>query len=209
MSHRKIHFLNKNRIIYKRDPLNDTPTEIFNWGYFYEQGTYECYNLFNTKSKINTYKSLKWHLLVLWYLNPQLGEKEFSKLSKIIANKTNGFVTFTLTKNKIKEIIKDINLIDLEKPPRNKLRKIIFKDNSGLTNIEKLKIVGKLLGRNKKVHEQDIYEHMIDLHEDGENITIRRIAELLECSSKTIHRNMSKELKQEKINLNKKLNEKI
>ena len=49
---------------------------------------------------------------------------------------------------------------------------------------------------------------MIDLHEDGEDITIGRIAELLNCSSKTIHRNMSKELKQEKINLNKR-NEKI
>ncbi len=208
MSQRKIHFLNKNRIIYRRDPLNDTPTEVFSWGYFYKDGTHECYNLFNTKSKINTYKSLKWHLLVLWYLNPQLGEKEFSNLAKIITNKSNGFITFTLTKEKIIEIIKDIGLLDLEKPPRNKLRKIIFKDNSGLTNIEKLKIVGKLLGRNKKIYEEDIYECMLDLHEDGKDITIGRIAELLDCSSKTIHRNMSKELKQEKINLNKK-NEKI
>ncbi len=208
MSQRKIHFLNKNRIIYRRDPLNDTPTEVFSWGYFYKDGTHECYNLFNTKSKINTYKSLKWHLLVLWYLNPQLGEKEFSNLAKIITNKSNGFITFTLTKEKIIEIIKDIGLLDLEKPPRNKLRKIIFKDNSGLTNIEKLKIVGKLLGRNKKIYEEDIYECMLDLHEDGKDITIGRIAELLDCSSKTIHRNMSKELKQEKINLNRK-NEKI
>lgn len=208
MSHRKMHFLNKNRIIYRRDPLNDTPTEIFSWGYFYQEGTHECYNLFNTKSKINTYKSLKWHLLVLWHLNPQLGSKEFENLTRIITDKSNGFITFTLSEDKIKEIIKDINLIDLEKPPKNKLRKIIFKDNSGLTNIEKLKIVGKLLGRNKRIYEEDIYECMIDLHEDGKDITIGRIAELLNCSSKTIHRNMSKELKQEKINLNKR-NEKI
>ena len=29
----------------------------------------EFYSLFNTKAKITTYRSLKWHMLVLYYLN--------------------------------------------------------------------------------------------------------------------------------------------
>ena len=39
---------------------------------------------------------------------------------------------------------------------------------------------------------------MIDMHDIGKKITIGRIAGLLDCSSRTIHRNMCKELKQEK-----------
>jgi transcriptional antiterminator len=49
---------------------------------------------------------------------------------------------------------------------------------------------------------------MIDLHEIGKKITIGRIASLLNCSARTIHRNMSYELKKEKELLNKE-NEKI
>jgi hypothetical protein len=46
---------------------------------------------------------------------------------------------------------------------------------------------------------------MIDMHDIGKKITIGRIAGLLDCSSRTIHRNMCKELKQEKELLNKQL----
>ena len=38
---------------------------------YYENGTYECYRLFQSKAKITTYKSLKWHFLVLYYLNQE------------------------------------------------------------------------------------------------------------------------------------------
>ena len=38
-------------------------------------------------------------------------------------------------------------MCDLEEPPKNKLRKFIFKDNSGLTLSEKLSIVGKMIGK--------------------------------------------------------------
>ena len=69
---RNLKYFNDNHIVYKRDPITDKPTEE-NWMYmFFEQGTYECYHLFTSKSKITTFKSLKWNLLVLWYLNSNL-----------------------------------------------------------------------------------------------------------------------------------------
>ena len=46
---------------------------------------------------------------------------------------------------------------------------------------------------------------MIDLNDMGKNITIGRIAGLLDCSTRTIHRNMCTELKREKELLNKQL----
>jgi len=42
MSHeRNIDYLHKRRIVYRRNPINDKPTQRFEWGDFYEDGTYE------------------------------------------------------------------------------------------------------------------------------------------------------------------------
>lgn len=91
---------------------------------------------------------------------------------------------------------------DLERPPKNKLRKVVFKDGSGLSKVEKLKIVGQLIGRKNVVNEEVIYQCMLDLNDIGNKITIGRLAVLLNCSSRTIHRNMSEDLKKEKDLLN-------
>jgi len=93
----------------------------------------------------------------------------------------------------------------VEKPPPNKLRKIIFKEFSGLTMKQKLSIVGKMIGRNKIVDEELIYQCMLDLNDLGKKITWSRVAKLLNCSSRTIYRNISKQLKKEKKILNKEL----
>jgi hypothetical protein len=82
MSHdRNLDYLNKRRVIYRRIPINDKPTQEYDWGYFYEQGTTECYELFRSKAKIPTYKSLKWHLYVIWYLNPNMDQNEFESIA--------------------------------------------------------------------------------------------------------------------------------
>ena len=46
---------------------------------------------------------------------------------------------------------------------------------------------------------------MIDLNDWGKKITILKLAGLLKCSSRTIHRNMCTNLKREKELLNKQL----
>jgi hypothetical protein len=96
-------------------------------------------------------------------------------------------------------------MLDLEDPPKNKLRKVIFKPNCGLTKEEKLQIVGIFVGRQKRIHEDDIYQCMLDLNDMGEKITWSRVAKLLDCSTRTIHRNMCEELKREKELLNQQL----
>ena len=201
MSHRAMKYLNDKRIIYRRYSP-DKPTKEYDWGWYYADGTYGYYSLFNTKAKINTYKSLKWHLLVLWYLNPDMDKKQFTELANVLTYKDNGFTTFNLSTNMLKQIINDVYLQDLDQPPKNKLRKIVFKDGCGLDVKQKLSIVGKIIGRKNMIDEEAIYQCMLDLHEMGKKITIGRIAGLLDCSSRTIHRNMSNELKKEKNLLN-------
>lgn len=203
MSHeRNLDYLNKLRIVYKRDPINDIPTIENQYYMFYENGTYECYRLFNSKAKINTFRSLKWHLLVILYLNPELLIEEFTKIAIHISSKSNGFTTFVIEESKLNKIIEDIYNIDLDIAPRNKIRKIIFKDNCGLDKIEKLRIVGQVLGKNKSAPEEDIYEAMLLINEADKKITVNEIAKYLKVSSRTIFRNMSNKLKEEKDKLN-------
>jgi len=206
MSHdRNLKFLNDNRIVYRRSPIKDKPDEVYPWGEVYTNGTYECYELFRTKAKITTYKSLKWHLLVIWYLNPQLDQDNFENVARHIVNKNNGFVTFNVSEQLFNNIIYDVSMYDLEAAPKNKLRKVIFKDGCKLTVNEKLSIVGQIMGKGKAVDEEAIYECMIEINDNNDKITISRLAESLNCSERTIHRNMSNELKKEKELLNSQL----
>ena len=96
-------------------------------------------------------------------------------------------------------------MMDLDEPPKNKLRKVIFKYGNRLSKEEKLRIVGELIGRSKRIHEDDIYQCMLDINELNKKITIAKLAKLLRCTTRTIHRNMSEELKREKELLNKQL----
>ncbi len=205
MSHRNLEYLNKHRIVYRRMPITDKPdVEATYWDHYID-GTHECYELFRSKAKINTYKSLKWHLLVIWYLNPQLNQDKFEDIANVIANKDHGFITFTIPKQLLKQIVYEVSMHDLEEPPKNKLRKVIFRYGNMLSKEEKLRIVGSLIGRSKRVHQDDIYECMLDLNDWGKKITIARVAGLLDCSTRTIHRNMCEELKREKELLNQQL----
>jgi hypothetical protein len=204
---RKLNYLNNNRIVYRRFPIKDIPTFENDIYMFYEQGTHECYELFRSKAKITTYKSLKWHLLVLWYLNPELDQDQFMKLAEVICHKPNGFTSFAIHGDLLRKIVYEVSMLDLERPPRNKLRKVIFKPLTRISKEEKLRIVGELIGRTKRIHADDIYQCMLDLNDMSKKITIGRIAGLLDCSSRTIHRNMGTELKREKELLNKQLNE--
>ena len=205
MSQRNLKYLNTNRIVYRRLPLTDKPTEETDVYMYYENGTHECYELFRSSAKITTYKSLKWHLLVLWYLNPQLDQDQFMRLAEVIAHKPNGFISFAIHAQLLRKIVYEVSMLDLDAPPKNKLRKVIFKPFTRMSKEDKLRIVGKLIGRSSRIHEDDIYECMLDLHDWGKKITIGRIAGLLDCSSRTIHRNMCTQLKREKELLNKQL----
>ena len=197
---RNMKWLNEHRLIYRRLPTTDVPTIETNQYKYYEDGTYECYHLFNSKAKITTYKSLKWHMLVLYYLNEHI---ELKHVFKFIADKQNGFVTFFIKQRLLDEMIEDV-LKQGGDPPANKLRKVVFKDYSGLDLNGKLKIVGQLIGRSS-IDKEMIYQAMLDLNDWGKKITISRIAGLLNCSTRTIHRHMCDDLKQEKQLMNEEI----
>ena len=206
MSHeRNLTYLNNNRIVYRRLPTTDKPDVETNTFLYFENGTHQCYELFRSTAKITTYKSLKWHLLVLWYLNPKLNPDNFIELAEYIIQKQNGFVSFNVTKRLLEKVIYGVNMSDLEKPPKNKLRKVIFKPFNGLTKQQKLSIVGRLVGQSPRIYKDDIYQCMIDMHDNNKKITIKHLSELLNVSNRTIYRHMCQDLKKEKELLNQQL----
>ncbi len=206
MSHeRNMKWLNDRRINYRRDPITDKPTESTDQYDYYAEGTYQCYSLFRSKAKITTYKSLKWHMLVLYYLNmDNIINSDFVTVARFIAKKENGFVTFFINNKLLEDMIGQV-LMEGGDPPRNRIRKVIFKDYTGLSLSEKLSIVGKLIGRSKRICEEDIYQCMIDLNDSKQKITIAKLAKLLKCTTRTIYRNMGNQLKREKEILNKEI----
>ena len=144
-------------------------------------------------------------MLTLWYLNPDWNEHNAMDVAIYITNKDNGFITFNINRWNIERLIKDISLLDLDKPPTNKLRKIIFKFNCGLTKQQKLSIVGKLIGRMNGIKSTDIYEAMLQTNYEGDKIIISKLAKILNVTPRTIYRHMNDELKEEKERLNKEI----
>lgn len=209
---RNLKWLHDRRVIYARNPITDVPTESTDLYDYYAEGTFECYSLFRSKAKITTYKSLKWHFLVLYYLNydgidgdDASLEDDMRQVFKFIANKENGFVTFFIKTKILNSMIQEVFGVG-NTPPRNRIRKVIFKPKAwSLTLSEKLSIVGKLIGRGKRIVEDDIYQCMLDLNSDKQKITIAKLASMLKCTTRTIHRNMGNQLKLEKELLNNEL----
>ena len=199
---RKFKYLWDRQVVYRRDPITDIPDEETQEYMFYKDGTYQCYDLFRSKAKITTWKSFYWHMMVLWHLNPEWEDEDAMEVATYLAYKPNGFTTFTMNKWNVARLVYEVSCLDLEEPPRNKLRKIIFKNNCGLEKSEKLSIVGKLIGRMNGIKKEDIYTSMLLLNDSNEKITIAKLANSLKCTPRTIHRHMCNELKQEKDNLN-------
>ena len=205
MSQRNLTYLNNKRMIYRRLPTTDKPDIDTKEFMYFKDGTHQCYELFRSSAKITTYRSLKWHLLVLWYLNPNLTPDDFTALAEYIVHKPNGFVSFNVSERLLEKVIYEVSMSDLDRPPKNKLRKVIFKPFSGLTKEQKLSIVGQLVGQSPRIQPDDIYSVMVDMHDNKQKITIRKLSELLSVSSRTIHRHMCNELKKEKELLNQQL----
>ena len=91
---------------------------------------------------------------------------------------------------------------------KNRARKIIFDEFCGLDKSAKMTIVGKMVGRSKIIRADDVYETMLDIHDNEDKITWKKVASVLKCSERTVLRNIDNELKKEKELLNQN-NEKI
>jgi len=202
---RRLDILRQRKLIWRRGPTTDKPTETHTWGWYYKNGTYQNYVLFKQKNKITTMNMFIWHLRVLWYLNPGLDIDQFTSLCRLLADKVNGFVMHSFKETAIAYAVDNVYNSDLDKPPQNSSRKIIFKEYHGLTKKQQARISGKYAKLGTGIGPEDIYEEMLKLNEDKIRITINILASNLKCTKRTIHRNLDDTLRVEKTELNNKL----
>lgn len=206
---RRLDILRQRKIIWRRSPTTDIPTEIHEWGSYYKDGTYQNYALFQQPNKISTMNMFNWHLRVLWYLNPDLDKIKFESLCNFMADVKNGFVMHTFKEKALAYVIENIYESDLEKPPQNALRKIVFNEFHGLTTKQRQQISGKYARLGNGISPEDIYDEMLKMNQERIKITIIGLATNLKCTKRTIHRNLNETLRDEKKELNKSLNEKL
>jgi len=131
-------------------------------------------------------------------------EDDMRSVFNFIANKENGFVTFFMKQKVLNNMIKEVFGAG-DTPPKNRIRKVIFKPYTLLKLSEKLSIVGKLIGRSKMITRDMIYDAMMDINEMKEVITYKKLADYFKCSTRTIYRNIGRQLKLEKELLNKEI----
>ena len=206
---RDIDYLNRHRIIYKKYPT-EKATLTFDWGWVYEKGTIQYYNLFNTTAKIRTLNGFKYNLNIIKHLNPKMTKEEFVALGEHMLNPRTGFIIWDNKEfgvDKYGVLQGEQALIDVwysKNYPYNYVRHIVFKDGCGLSKIEKQKLSGKYGGkRGKKTTKEQVKQQMLYIRYNVfKKITHKLLADNLHCSSKTIQRNMSEDMVELKNKLN-------
>ena len=206
---RNLNWLWNRRVVTLRYPTTDNPTKAFYWGWFYKDGTHQYYHLFNKPHRINTFKSYKWHIAVIKYLNNGMSFEDFTQTCLFIKEQANGFSVIDIPNNKAMIMINDVFKNNTDLCPSNKIRKVVFKVACGLETHEKLAIVGHLIGRSKRLDVKDIISSMRFIHHSGYRVSIAKIARHFNCSRNTLYAILSDEAQEEINRLNNALNERI
>lgn len=165
---------------------------------------YDYYNIFTTNElTIVSYKSFTWMVSVLYHLN-----RDAIRLDNRILFNAAQFASETLVKyvsilpNYVDNLVEGI--IDRDEIPTPQPRHIIFNPLTTLSRNDKLMIVGKHAPSRKKTFSADKIEEVIELMMTyKKKITFSEVAKTLGCSTKTIQRNLSEELKKHIENYNK------
>lgn len=194
-------YLHNQRIIYSKYP-DAVASKEYDWGWYYENPVSGYYRVLWKDIKICYIGHLKYIMHSLSYLNQGISYGDFAGACLYISNSTNGFLhdNFTYSSNKLLEMIDEAYYRE-QHPPQTRPRRIVFKVNSGLTSQEKMAIAGKLI-KNKRFTQEKIYNAMLIINET-DYITNRKLASLIGCTVRTVQRNMSIELKEERKILNK------
>ncbi len=194
------------KLILHKVPENVDYVE-YEWGRVYNKKVTGFIDLFRYDYKITSQKHLEWHVYTIMYMNPKLETSKLDNIINHLINPINGFMHSKVVKDISLDKLKyNMNRYYVEEEPKSKPRKIVFYSNCKLSVAEKLSLVGIHAGKGKRITQEVIYEAMIMIHYDyQEKITVEKLASMLDCTSRTVHRNMGIELKQEKELLNSEL----
>jgi len=147
------------------------------------------YSLKGITSKINSFQQLTYYAEVFLFLNPDVEPDMFSGIFRILADREWGKTIRTYGKARVNQMCEEVYL-EKKQPYCNNWRKIIFNPSKIISSEEKMAISGFLFSKHISVTKFDIQKAVHQLKLANIVITDDKIAEAIECSSKTISRAM-------------------
>lgn len=189
MLSRRIHdYIIHNRLVCNEELYSDTE---------YDVGDFEQRSLFFGNRKIQDSKQLMVVAVRFLYLNPNIEYEEFYDFLEYLTRYENGAVvnSFNLDKLESSAIYWYGMFLENQLEPRWLRRKIIF--GKEVSRRRKCQIIGMEFKKGKKYDDDAIVEAFNVLKYKGDRIvTLKVIAEYLECSPITLSRNVSEATKE-------------
>lgn len=147
------------------------------------------YSLKGITSKINSFQQLTYYAEVFLFLNPDIEPDMFSGIFRILADREWGKTIRTYGKARVNQMCEEV-YSEKKKPYCNNWRKIIFNPNKIISSEEKMAISGLLFSKHISISNKDVQNCVHQLILANESISDQKIAEILECSQKTVSRAM-------------------
>lgn len=185
---------------FERDRIiMETPIKFSGKPYIFYPDGIEYFSLYRTTRKVNTIQEIEYIGQKFIWLNPEVEWEVFVGHMKEMSDRSNGHVIRTYSEARIENICDQI-WNRRKKPYCHKLRKVFFNPNKMFSKEEKRKIVQELIHPKKIYENRDIIDAIACI--DGK-VTMKALAEILNCSPPTVSKNIDPLLKIHIKSLNK------
>ncbi len=148
------------------------------------------YNLKDITSKISSFEQLTYYAEVFFYLNPDVDFKIFYGIFHTLGDREWKKTIRTYSKARILAMCQEV--FEIRKQPYcSQWRRIIFNPEKKIRNDEKMSICGELFKKQLTYTVEDVEKAVLQLKLANTLINDSNIADILNCSQKTIQRNMT------------------
>lgn len=152
------------------------------------------FDLINIDHRVVSFNQLKYYAEVFFYLNPDISYEIIRGLFRWLGDRENGRSIRTYSKARVDDMIEDVYQHP-KVPYCRRMRKVVFNPEIIISVEEKLSIVAQMVSKGLTFTENDLRMAIENLSNARLIITHDALSEYLMCSTKTIHRLMTVELK--------------
>lgn len=152
------------------------------------------FDLLNIDHRVVSFNQLKYYAEVFFYLNSDISYDLFRGLFRWLGDRENGRSIRTYSKARVDDMIEDV-YNNPKVPYCRRMRRVVFNPEVIMSVGEKLSIVAQIVSKGFTFTENDLRIAIDHMSHSRMIITYDALSEQLMCSTKTINRLMTTELK--------------
>lgn len=152
------------------------------------------FDLNNVDHRVSSFNQLKYYAEVFLYLNPDISYDIFRGLFRWLGDRENGRSIRTYSKARVDDMIQDV-YHNPKEPYCRRMRRVVFNPESIMSTSEKLSIVAQIVSKGLTFTEKDLIDAIEHMAQARIIINYERLANTLMCSTKTVNRLMTTEIK--------------